>query len=164
MPNYTSLNQTTKKKLPNLQLSGNKLIYHQKELRNWLSGEIFPPIFIEFGPTNACNHRCINCYVQSIAKKPISMKNDVYLRFMEGIGDYGVKAITLAGCGEPMLHRTTPEAIETAVNHGTDVGMFTNGVPITDNSIPQLMVNLTYISFTINGFSNKSHQAIHRGG
>jgi radical SAM protein with 4Fe4S-binding SPASM domain len=81
---------------------------------------------------------------------------------MKEIGEYGVKAIVLAGCGEPMLHSKTPEAIKIAVANGIDVGMFTNGVFLPDDAVPTLMDNLTYIRFTINGGSEKSHHEIHR--
>lgn len=146
----------------NLMLSGNKLMYHQDRLLAWQRGEKFAPIFIEFGPTTYCNHKCIHCYVQDVVNEPVSMNSEIYLRFMQEIGDYGVKAIVLGGCGEPTVHKTTPRAIEVAVEHGTNVGMFTNGVPITDKMIPTLIDNLTYIRYSINGCSEKSHIFTHR--
>ena len=141
------------------KLRGHKLLHHQNEIKNWQDKKMFPPVFIEFGPVGGCNHRCVHCYVQKILNTPPEMMEpDVYLRFMREIGDYGVKAIVLAGVGEPLLHRTTPRAVETAVEHGTDVGMLSNGIPLTEKNIPTLLDNLTYIRFTVNG-SNKINYA-----
>src|SRR3989344_7261204 len=102
-----------------LKLSGNKLMYHQDVLDRWKKGEIFPPVYIEFGPVMGCNHKCVCCYVQEYVEgktgnnKILRMDDDVYLRFMGEMGDYGVKAVVLGGCGEPMLHNKTTKAIET---------------------------------------------------
>lgn len=145
-----------------LVLGGNKLMYHEKELLKWKKGDIFPPVYVEFGPTTFCNHACIHCYVEELIKKRTSLDDEVYMRFMEEIGDYGVKALLLAGCGEPLLHKSTPKALETAVKHGTDVALSTNGIPITDKNLPILMDNLTYLRLTINGGSKESYVKTHR--
>lgn len=145
-----------------LQLTGTKIGWHQKELKKWIRGENFPCLYMEFGPTSACNHKCVHCYVQEAVKKPVSLDSKVYLRFMKEIGRYGVKAIVLGGCGEPFLHPMTLKAIEIAVKNGTDVGVFTNGALIKDKDIPSLMKNLTFIRFSINGGSAKSYSIIHR--
>ena len=79
------------------QLRSHKLLHHPKEIKDYQEGKMFPPIFIEFGPVGGCNHRCVHCYVQKILNTPPEMMDtDVYIRFMEEIGDYGVKAIVLA--------------------------------------------------------------------
>ena len=72
---------------------------------------------------------------------------------MKEIGQFGVKAVTLGGCGEPFLHKSTARAIEIAVENGTDVGALTNGIPIRDKDIPSLMENMTYLRFSVNGGS-----------
>ena len=144
-------------------LRHHKLLYHQKELRDYKEGKMFPPIFIEFGPVGGCNHRCVHCYVQDILNTPPEMLDaDIYVRFMKEIGDYGVKAIVLAGVGEPLLHKATPKAIECAVQRGTDVGLFSYGIPLTQKNIPTLLDNLTYIRFTINGSNKKNYAKTHQ--
>jgi len=115
-----------------LQLDGNKIVYHMDKLAKWKKGESFAPITIEFGPTSYCNHKCIHCYVQDQIE-PVSIDPEIYKRFMREIGDYGVESIILGGTGEPMLHKTTPSSIEIATSHGTEVGMYTNGVPMLEN-------------------------------
>lgn len=150
-----------KKYAADLMLTGHKLIHHIDELTKWKNNEMFAPIFIEFGPTNFCNHRCLHCYVQDLIKKPTAMKGEVYLRTMREIGEYGVKAVVLGGCGEPMLHKATPEAIKIAVKHGTDVSMLSNVVAIKDKDIPVLMDNLTFLRITVNGFSQETYSKLH---
>lgn len=90
------------------------------------------------------------------------MDEAVYLKFMKEIGQFGVKAIVLAGCGEPMLHKATLKAIEIGRKNGLDIGMFTNGALIKDEDIPILLDNLTYIRFTINGCLEESYTKIHQ--
>lgn len=138
-------------------------MYHLDTLVKWQRNELFPPLFIEFGPVSGCNHHCIHCYVKAYTQRVECIKEDLYLRFMKEIGEYGVKAIVLAGCGEPLLHKATPRAIQVAKTHGVDVGMFSNGILINDGNIPQLMSNLTYIRLTINGCSARSYSKVHQG-
>lgn len=144
-----------------LQLHGSKMIHHLDTLVKWRRNEIFPPLLIEFGPVSGCNHRCLPCYVQDHNRKIELMKEEVYLRFMAEIGRYGVKAVVLAGCGEPLLHKATIRAIELAKKNGTDVGMFTNGVLIRPENMEGLLKNLTFIRFTINGCSQDSYPKAH---
>jgi GTP 3',8-cyclase len=148
-------------RITNLKLSGNKLAYHREILSKWKNNEAFPPIYILFGPTSYCNHKCVHCYVQDEVQKPISISEEVYLRFAKEIGEYGVKALVLEGCGEPLFHKTTIKAIETAVKSGTDVGILTNGVLIKEKDIPSLMENLTYMRFSVSGGSYESYSFIH---
>jgi GTP 3',8-cyclase len=144
-----------------LWLSGNKLIHHLDALNKWKNNEIFPPLFIEFGPVSGCNHHCIHCYVKGYNQKIEFINENIYLRFMKEIGAYGVKAIVLGGCGEPLLHKATPRAIEAAKKSGVDVGMFSNGIPISDENLPILMDNLTFLRLSVNGCSEKSYPVIH---
>ena len=139
-----------------LKLNDHKLMWHTEELTKWEKGEIFPPITIDFGPTSWCNHRCIHCYIQDTEsfQKPRSLREDIYFRFMKEIGQYGVKAVVLGGCGEPFLHKSTTRAIKIAVENGTDVAALTNGIPIKDKDIPSLMENMTYLRFSVNGGSS----------
>ena len=144
-----------------LQLYGNKLMHHPDAIQKWKEGKPFPPIFIEFGPVIGCNHKCKHCYIKNVSNKTILLEEKIYLRFMKEIGEFGVKSVILAGCGEPMMHKATPKAIKVGNDNGVDIGMFTNGIPIKDEDIPILMDNLTFIRFTINGCSEKSYTTIH---
>ncbi len=152
------------KETQELKLNDHKLMWHQNELDKWKKGDLAPPIMIDFGPTSWCNHRCVHCYIQDTEsfQKPLSMREDIYFRFMKEIGQYGVKAVTLGGCGEPFLHKSTTRAIEIAVENGTDVAALTNGIPIRDKDIPSLMQNMTYLRFSVNGGSAKSYAEIHK--
>jgi len=145
-----------------LQLEGHKLNYHLEELLKWKRGELFPPLLIEFGPVSGCLHHCVHCYVQEYIKKIEYIKDYTYLKFMTDAGDYGVKSIILSGCGEPLMHKMTPRAIEIGKEHGLDIGMFTNGVLINDKNIDRLLNNLTFIRLSINGFSKGTYMKVHR--
>jgi GTP 3',8-cyclase len=144
-----------------LKLHGDKLVHHLDALAKWKNGEFFAPLFIEFGPVSGCNHRCMHCYVKRYIDKIELMPERLYLRFIKEIGAYGIKAIVLAGCGEPLMHKSTPRAVLAAKAHGIDVGMFTNGVFISDDNADALLGNLTFIRLTINGYSAGSYGKIH---
>ena len=42
-------------------IDSHKLMFHVDTVNKWLKGEKFYPIYVEVGPSGACNHRCIFC-------------------------------------------------------------------------------------------------------
>jgi radical SAM protein with 4Fe4S-binding SPASM domain len=50
------------------------IFYHLDTLLKWKQGEVFPPLWVEVGPTNLCNQRCFYCYVDHLGRKNLSIK------------------------------------------------------------------------------------------
>src|SRR3989338_9423822 len=111
-----------------LQLNGHKLLYHLEELNKWTKGEDFYPIYVELSPTSACNHRCVHCYIRYLDFKAVFLEREIMLNLVSELGKVGVKALCIAGTGEPFLHKATPEVIEAAKKSGLDVACATNGI------------------------------------
>lgn len=105
-------------------------------------GSIFPPIFIEFSPTDVCNQRCPYCYTQYLGHEWLEIPRELLLRIMKDLGDAGVKSVQIQGTGEPLVNEATPDAIVTAKKSGVDVALCTNGVlmdpEISDNCLSSI--------------------------
>ena len=41
------------------EVDNHKLMYHPERVTEWRERKDCYPIYVEIGPTNACNHRCI---------------------------------------------------------------------------------------------------------
>lgn len=100
------------------------------------------PILITVDPTNVCNFNCAWCnaeYIRQHRRRSISGETlmrlaDFLPRWGEGstVWEPGVKAICVAGGGEPLLNPHTPEFIDRCVDNDVEVGLVTNGSRIED--------------------------------
>lgn len=143
-----------------LQLDGHKLLYHLAELNKWVRGEDFYPIYVELGPTTVCNQRCVHCYIRYLGFKTLFLDKELMLRLVRQLGEIGVKALCLAGTGEPFLHKDTPSVIHTAKQSGLDVACATNGVFFTEEIAAMILGDLTWIRFSILGGSNATYKKL----
>jgi len=115
-----------------------KLLAHVGRWSQIRRGEAIPsPLLITVDPANACNFNCVWCnakYVMEHRNFMLSPKilhdiADFLPRWGESHGnaDPGVKAICVAGGGEPLLNSATPAFIEQVRFNGIEVGVVTNG-------------------------------------
>ncbi|MDR1741136.1 MAG: radical SAM protein [Synergistaceae bacterium] len=95
------------------------------------------PVLITVDPANACNFDCEWCnarYIREhrnfmLSAKALSGIAKFLPRWGSKNGSYdpGVKAICVAGGGEPLLNKATPGFIEEVRAGGVEVGVVTNG-------------------------------------
>lgn len=134
-----------------LKLDGHKLLYHLDELAKWKRGEDFYPVYVELGPTTVCNHRCVHCYIRYLGFKTVFLDREVMLKNVRQMGAIGVKALCLAGTGEPLLHKACPDVVVEAKKAGLDVAMATNGILLTKKTAAAILPCLTWVRFSVLG-------------
>lgn len=144
-----------------IQFDNHKLAYHPLEVADWLNGEQFAPIYLEIGPVNFCNHKCIFCALDYQKKKKTSINTEVLLNAIVNMASYGVKAIMFAGEGEPLLHPDLPEIIRVTKNNGIDVSITTNGVLLNEKKIDQILHNLSWIKVSIDAGIEQTYAVMH---
>ena len=114
-----------------------KLLAHVEEWRNIRREGIVPaPVLVTVDPSNVCNLNCLWCnagYIRS--KSATSMSKTLLMK----IADYlpvwgnrkpGVRAVCIAGGGEPLVNKDVGDFIERLVSNGIEVGVVTNGTLI----------------------------------
>lgn len=122
-----------------------------------------PPILITVDPTNACNLNCTWCNAEFIRMKN---KNSISKNALHKIADFlprwgennkhpqtGVKAICVAGGGEPLINPATGEFIDKVINNNIEVGVVTNGIMIDKFLDP--LSKCTWVGVSID--SGKKH-------
>ncbi len=143
-----------------LKLDGNKLLYHLEELNKWSRGEDFYPIYVELSPTSACNQRCIHCYIRYLGFKTVFLERELMLNLVRQLGRIGVKALCIAGTGEPFLNKATVEVINEAKRSGLDVACATNGVLFTKETAQRVLKDLAWIRFSVLGGSKATYKKL----
>jgi len=147
-----------------IDADNHKLIYHPERVSQWLRNGDCYPIYIEIGPTNRCNHRCIFCALDWIDKKNQDINPDVLNRAFKEMAACGVKSIMFAGEGEPLLHPDICEFVTNAKVAGLDIAMTTNGVLFTEDKIRKCLPHLSWLRFSLDAGTADTHYRIHRGG
>lgn len=118
-----------------LQFSGNnpfgtqtKLLFHLDRLNSFIIDHNSKPIFCEINLTNVCNLKCAWCISSnySNSEKPI-LTSKILSKFFREFKNYGGKAITFSGGGEPMMHPEFEDIVNIAYDTGLELGLMTNG-------------------------------------
>ncbi|HLC98720.1 MAG TPA: radical SAM protein [Candidatus Nanoarchaeia archaeon] len=144
-----------------IQLEGHKLMYHVDEVSKWLKGETVAPIYIEMGPINACNHKCVFCALDYLKNKGACIERDILLKNLKSMADFGVKAIMFAGEGEPLAYPYIVEATEKAKKFGLDVAFTTNGVLFDRKKTEAMLKHISWIKFSIDAGTRDTYAKVH---
>ncbi len=142
-------------------VDNHKLIYHPDRVIEWLKKGDCYPIYIEIGPTNSCNHKCVFCALDFLKNKKIFIKKEVLSFALEDMSNHGVKSIMFAGEGEPLLHKDIGFFTQQAKKYKLDVSITTNGVLFTQNKREQCLPNLSWIRFSVDSGSSENYSKIH---
>ena len=144
-----------------IQLEGQKLMYHVDGVSRWLKGETVAPVYVEIGPINACNHKCIFCALDYIKGKGAVIDRNVMLKTLKNMADFGVKSIMFAGEGEPLAYPFIAEAVEKAKEYGLDIAITTNGVLLDKKKAESILRNVSWIKFSIDAGTKETYAKVH---
>lgn len=113
--------------------TGAKLFHHQEAMAALRDGK-GRPISAWCAPTDVCNHRCAFCSVGERVGDVLRFEQ--IKSFIDQLVPRGLKSITFSGGGNPLIYKckesgaTIETVIEYAYNHGLEVAMITNGMPL----------------------------------
>lgn len=136
-------------------------MYHVNEVSKWLNDESVAPIYIEIGPINACNHKCIFCALDYLKSKGSMIKKEVLISNLKNMAEFGVKAIMFGGEGEPLAYPHIIEATQKAKEFGLDISITTNGVLFDEKLTKEILGYLSWIKFSIDAGTRKTYAKIH---
>ena len=114
-----------------------KALTHSENFEAKLKGTPKPPIVINMDLTNKCNYSCrffmfanrkrADSTSQTFRGDDSSLVTDYVLKLPPLWSDWGVKAVCLAGGGEPSLHPDCLDFIKQCAFFNLEVGFVTNG-------------------------------------
>lgn len=107
-----------------------KAAFFQENIDTLKKGQLCPPVHLQIALTNACNNGCYYCFVGKKNDVGAKLNTQTLLNLLEDAKSMGVKAITLAGGGEPTVHRGFYVIVDKIRTLGLELGVFTNGALI----------------------------------
>ena len=147
--------------MENLILDGQKVNWHQEQLKAWLKGERIAPITIDCSLTRRCTYKCIYCYSALQANDEKKMTRDVIFRFLDDAAEIGVKAISFVSDGESTCSPYFYDAILRGKANGLDMAVGTNGYLLKEERLEEILPALTYLRFNISSADPKRYAQIH---
>lgn len=132
---------------------------------DWLEARDLAPVEVYVQISRRCNLRCTMCGHEVWTSNSGFMETEVFDRVLAECTANGVKTLhVLSGQGEPLLHPQVFEMLERAVAQGLEVGIVTNGTPLTPERCQRLAgLGLAYIQFSFAGWDKDSYEATYVG-
>lgn len=146
------------------RIDSHKLMYHPREIANWLDGKVIYPINLEIELTGACNHRCIFCAYDYTEHVPHRLDKSLLLSTLADIRHRGgAKSVLFAGTGEPTMHPDFCEIVNKIRSTGIKVAVSTNGALLSEKILESCMESISWIRFSVSAGSEEHYKKIHRG-
>lgn len=142
-------------------VDNHKLTYHPERVDKWCKNGDCHPIYVEVGPTDACNHKCTFCALDFLECGANFIDSDILISNLRCMANNGLKSVMFAGEGEPLLHKDIILFIEKAKEFGLDISMTTNGVLFTKEKIEKCLKHLSWIRFSIDSGTPENYSQIH---
>ncbi len=138
------------------------------------------PHSVQVSLVDACNYRCIMCwehssqlegwgadeiardYHESKKNKSTVMDIDIFKSLATSLGNMGTSQLSLAGIGEPLLHKQAVEAIAFARAAGLKVWLTTNGSRLNPELLKELIATgLEDLNVSINAGAADEYGLVH---
>ena len=114
---------------------GAKLAFHKEKIEALSNNQVTAPISVRIKPTNKCSHKCFYCAYQPEFGLTVSEKfnfkdkipKEKMMEILDDFKEIGVKAITYAGGGEPLMYPHIIGAMKKNLEYKIDFSIITNG-------------------------------------
>jgi cyclic pyranopterin phosphate synthase len=147
----------------NYIIDGHKINYHPDIISKFMNGNIVDmyPANIEISPSGSCNLRCIFCAQAYQEYKPEFLNKKLAVDTCQAMWENGLKALEVAGEGEPLLNPDTPDMLNEIKRVGVDVGLSTNGILLSEEICEHSLASLTWTRISLNAGSSETYNCVH---
>lgn len=134
----------------------------------WAAGRYPFPVDWHIYPSNVCNHKCTWCMFRQPAGGAGTPEQDIRVQLRQGLlfravndaAETGAILTHFSGGGEPLLHRETLRAMQTAQEFGLTVALSTNGRLLT----PEVAEACDHLRISLNAGTPGQHHKTNHGG
>ena len=144
-----------------IMLDDHKLLWHIDRVEAWLRGERIAPITLDCALTRGCSYDCVYCYGRLQQNEGYNLTRDVILHFIDDAAEIGVKGMSFVSDGESAHSPHIYEAILHGKKNGIDMAIGTNGYPLKDEKLEEILPALTYIRFNVSAGTPQRYALIH---
>ena len=154
------------------QFQSNKVLHHPDKIHQWMVSGSTIPLSVELDLTNACDNFCPWCFgyegldrqdkttwnVDNFGRK---LTKEEAFDVIDQLADFGTRAVTLTGGGEPLVHRDIMEVIPYITSKGLELGIITNGNRLSEEKIHIILKNCTWIRISVDATNKEEYLQEH---
>ena len=137
---------------------GMKVLYHEAYWSSISLGNIPPPILVTLDPINRCNLRCVWCNSEEMISHNGELYSEEQIKALPpALKAWGVRAVCIAGGGEPTIHPLLSDLIFDLVDHDIEVGVVTNGTRLLDHN--EALSRCRWVGVSVDAGSKETYHA-----
>jgi MoaA/NifB/PqqE/SkfB family radical SAM enzyme len=132
-----------------------KTFHYPEKVNSLLKRKVTAPIYIRLKPTNRCNNNCFFCVYNpefSTIHPSSNREDEIPIKKMREIIDdlkeMGVKAVTLSGGGEPLIHPDIEGIIRKLIKNRIRISIITNGLSL-EGEVSKLLKNADWVRISL---------------
>ena len=148
-----------------------KALVHADRFAAILDGKPKSPIIVNFDLTNLCNYNCRFCMFggrkradpsgEEFLQQNAHLEKGYALTLPKIWAKWGVRAICLAGGGEPSLHPDCQEFIKESKRYELQLGFITNGYLVNNEEWWKTVAkNCKFVGFSIDAGTKKDYEKV----
>jgi MoaA/NifB/PqqE/SkfB family radical SAM enzyme len=148
-----------------------KLLAYPDQLAALRAGQVSAPVHVRIKPINRCNHACSYCAYRSdelqLGADMIEadrLPEPKLFEICDDIITMGVAAVTFSGGGEPMLHKSLPDAVSRLGRGGVRIGCLTNGSNLRGRMADAFAQHGTWVRISLDAWDDASYAASRKIG
>lgn len=147
-----------------------KALVHAERFESILEGKPKAPLVVNMDLTNACNYKCGFCMFGGLERESEGSDfREGNAKLPEGYAttlpkfwkEWGVRAVCLAGGGEPSLHPDCLEFIANCGTEGLDLGFVTNGYLVNNQDWwKTINDSCKFVGFSVDAGTREDYQKV----
>lgn len=130
-----------------------KLMAHAERWSRLVHQEAPPPVLVTIDPINACNLACGHCNAKAVTGLGTKLDTRLNEPLAAFLKKWGVKAVCVAGGGEPLLN---PSIITSLAHADLQIGVVTNGTLLGD--LRGLLARCAWVGVSVDASNPKTYQ------
>ena len=130
--------------------------------REWLEGianqNFLPPVTVDTDPTNKCNFDCPWCNALDYMggeRKDISRHQ--LFNLADFYAEWGVHSTCVAGGGEPLMNKATPDFLLKLKENNLEAGLITNGSLVTSGIADIISKTCRWVGFSMDAGTSDTY-------
>lgn len=146
-------------------LGAEKIIYNADRLVDIKNTGDAYPVHMVVGVTDYCCHKCIFCnteFATADKTRVHAIDKGVLLRFLREAKNVGLKAVTICGSGEPLIHPDIESILYGIHEIGLEIGIFTNASHMEKSVRKAIIETCTFVRCSVNASNGLEHEIVHQ--
>jgi MoaA/NifB/PqqE/SkfB family radical SAM enzyme len=140
--------------------NSNKGLLYKQHYDAILAGKFLPPIEVNLDPVNSCNLNCFWCNNKETKSRNVFIGKDHLIKLVRFFKDWGVKALCIAGGGEPTLHEDLADVFWLAKAIDLPISILTNGRFKYENQLKAVAECSRWIGVSVDSAKPETYKKI----